>query len=79
MQYTSSEAMLLMLLKAYKDLVKVLLVEERLEASDLVKQLRRSARQQNDEQVGRLLAELAEDISLMRLMMTSSLPGEPKK
>ncbi|ECB4072716.1 TPA: hypothetical protein ACWPCK_002763 [Salmonella enterica] len=79
MQYTSSEAMLLMLLKAYKDLVKVLLVEEHLEASDLVKQLRRSARQQNDEQVGRLLAELAEDISLMRLMMTSSLPGEPKK
>ncbi|EBA1656203.1 hypothetical protein HW82_17245 [Salmonella enterica] len=79
MQYTSSEAMLLMLLKAYKDLVKVLLVEERLEASDLVKHLRRSARQQNDEQVGRLLAELAEDISLMRLMMTSSLPGEPKK
>ncbi|EDS3843470.1 hypothetical protein GUD61_002368 [Salmonella enterica] len=79
MQYTRSEAMLLMLLKAYKDLVKVLLVEEHLEASDLVKQLRRSARQQNDEQVGRLLAELAEDISLMRLMMTSSLPGEPKK
>ncbi|EAP7663013.1 hypothetical protein CDW99_004355 [Salmonella enterica subsp. enterica serovar Ealing] len=79
MQSTSSEAMLLMLLKAYKDLVKVLLVEEHLEASDLVKQLRRSARQQNDEQVGRLLAELAEDISLMRLMMTSSLPGEPKK
>ncbi len=79
MQYTSSEAMLLMLLKAYKDLVKVLLVEERLEASNLVKQLQRSARQQDDEQVSKLLAELAEDISLMKLMMTSSFPGDPRK
>lgn len=79
MQYTTSEAMPLMLIRAYKDLVKVLHAEERLEANILVKQLQRSARQQNNEQVGRLLAELAEDISLMRLMMVSSLPDEPKK